>query len=380
MTRGGRTFLFCRRAAVMYKQLNIRDEVLFQTFGARLAEILEVSSGPLRPLQSDRRLGSAAGQDALTRPRKRSSRGEAEGAVMAYLSACGRLNIRPHQAHEFFNHVGPSARARHDVPRLVALAQLAAKFGLADTGEASCILAVVCTAFEGATPSRGYASQAITGQLLLALIFDESACNTRDRALVAAISAVNSSFGCALNSLDEQLAQQLQVTELACRLERPGTMQMLEIRGLSGFLEGVRHLEQSFFGPLPKSSSQQHLQVSGALHELGVQHRTEERLDPYIADVRLTTNQSLIEIDGPLHFVGNSQRYDMKSSLKHRLLTKQGWQVHHIAWNDWPEHHHSRMSYVARLLRKPAPGRHLLEYAPLQSSTSQEYVAPELVE
>ena len=36
---------------------------------------------------------------------------------------------------------------------------------------------------------------------------------------------------------------------------------------------------------------------------------------------------------GPLHFVGNSQRYDMKSSLKHRLLTKQGWQVHHIAWN-----------------------------------------------
>ena len=57
---------------------------------------------------------------------------------------------------------------------------------------------------------RGYASQAITGQLLLALIFDESACETRDRALVAAVGAVNASFGCNLKSLDEQLARQLQ--------------------------------------------------------------------------------------------------------------------------------------------------------------------------
>ena len=119
---------------------------------------------------------------------------------------------------------------------------------------------------------------------------------------------------------------------------------------------------------------------------------------------------------GPLHFVGSTQRYDMKSSLKHRLLTKQGWQVHHIAWNatcleqvqlvlpipgagkrtpkqDWPEHHHSRMSYIARLgsrspnamrsrmffrtsdgrhprlLRRPPPGKHLLQYTPLQPST-----------
>eukprot|EP00439_Symbiodinium_sp_Y106_P024472 s7748_g2.t9 len=326
-----------RRATAMYKQLNIRDEGLFQAFSKRLAELLEASTA----------------LSVSPRPKKGQSQGEAEGAVMAFLNACGRLNIQPPEVDGFFKSVGPAARARKDVPRLVALAQLAAKFGIASTREADRILAVVCAAFEGNAPSKGYASQAITGQLLLALIFDESAPWL---ALLAA------GF----------------VTELACRLERPGTLHMLELKGLSGFLEGVRCLEQSVFGPLPKSSSQQHLQVSGALQELGVQHRTEERLDPYIADVRLTTNQSLIEIDGPLHFVGSTQRYDMKSSLKHRLLTKQGWQVHHIAWNDWPEHHHSRMSYIARLLRRPPPGKHLLQYTPLQPSTCEERVERDL--
>ncbi|CAE7190509.1 unnamed protein product [Symbiodinium necroappetens] len=355
-----------RRATAMYKQLNIRDEGLFQAFGKRLAELLEAST--------------ALSVQSGPRPKKGQSRGE-EGAVMAFLNACGRLNIQPPEVDGFFKRVGPAARARKDVPRLVALAQLAAKFGIASTREADRILTVVCAAFEGNAPSsKGYASQAITGQLLLALIFDESACETRDRALVAAVGAVNASFGCNLKSLDEQLARQLQVTELACRLERPVPLHMLELKGLGGFLEGVRCLEQSVFGPLPKSSSQQHLQVSGALQELGVQHRTEERLDPYIADVRLTTNQSLIEIDGPLHFVGSTQRYDMKSSLKHRLLTKQGWHVHHIAWNDWPEHHHSRMSYIARLLRRPPPGKHLLQYTPLQPSICEEHADRDLVE
>ena len=44
-------------------------------------------------------------------------------------------------------------------------------------------------------------------------------------------------------------------------------------------------------------------------------------------------NRYRVSQAGPLHFVGGSQRYDMKTSLKHRLLTKQGWDVHHIAWN-----------------------------------------------
>ncbi|CAL1133626.1 unnamed protein product [Cladocopium goreaui] len=347
-----------RRIAALYKQLNLRNEELFQSLGTRLEELLQASAKTT--------------EQVAIRPRKLRSSGTAEAAVMAFLGACGRLNIVPLQAQNLLETVGPSARAKNDLPRLAALAQLAAKFGCAETGEANRILLFVSTAFERAVPDnptrKGYASQAVYGQLLLALIFDESTCEVRDRTLVASVQAVRSAFGEALGSLDERLARQLQVVELACRVERPGALQTLETKGLTLFLEGVKNLQESDALPLPKCSSQQHLQVSGALQELGVNHRMEEKLQPYIADVRLTRRQGLIEIDGPLHFVGGSKRYDMKTSLKHRLLTKQGWDVHHIAWNDWPEHHHSRLNYVARLLRSSAPGKHLMEYNPLESA------------
>ena len=72
----------------------------------------------------------------------------------------------------------------------------------------------VSTAFERAVPDtptrKGYASQAVYGQLLLALIFDESSCDVRDRTLVASVQAVHATFGAALGSLDERLARQLQ--------------------------------------------------------------------------------------------------------------------------------------------------------------------------
>jgi hypothetical protein len=83
-----------------------------------------------------------------------------------------------------------------------------------DKCEANRILLFVSTAFERAVPDnptrKGYASQAVYGQLLLALIFDESTCEVRDRTLVASVQAVHSAFGEALGSLDERLARLLQ--------------------------------------------------------------------------------------------------------------------------------------------------------------------------
>ena len=45
----------------------------------------------------------------------------------------------------------------------------------------------------------------------------------------------------------------------------------------------------------------------------------QERLDPYIADVRLTTNQSLIEIDGILAFVTAGSQSVRGKSLTRRV-------------------------------------------------------------
>merc|ERR1712118_593191 len=109
---------------------------------------------------------------------------------------------------------------------------------------------------------------------------------------------------------------------------------------------------------------------------MGVRHSLEEKLLPYIADVRVRGRQQLIEIDGPLHFVGGTNRYDLKSMLKHRLLTKQGWQVHHIAWHDWPASFHSRWNYLNRLLRSRAPDKHFAEYCPLATKQSDYHGVP----
>lgn len=88
----------------------------------------------------------------------------------------------------------------------------------------------VSTAFERAVPDtptrKGYASQAVYGQLLLALIFDESSCDVRDRTLVASVQAVHATFGAALGSLDERLARQLQA---------PWCIAILAIHGHTGY-------------------------------------------------------------------------------------------------------------------------------------------------
>lgn len=90
--------------------------------------------------------------------------------------------------------------------------------GLGSTCQANQILIVVSAAFERAVPdapmSKGYASQAVYGQLLMALVFDETECQMRDRALVASIHAVFADFGSAIAALDERLARQLQAFSL----------------------------------------------------------------------------------------------------------------------------------------------------------------------
>lgn len=362
------------RISTLFRQLNIRDEALFQALGARL--LLDLGAPRLLKLASSSASASAsAPPPSLAMTASSAKVGQQMiTASLSFLVACGRLSLTPPQLPYLFDIVARSALKTRDLPRLTALAGLAAKFGI----QAHEVLQSVSESLaEGglnrSQRSHGYASQAVFGQLLLALVFDETPCPNRDEALGKVVSAVFTSFGSSLLSLDERLARQLQVAGLACQLERPQALEILEARGLLAFLTQVARLPASDLGPLPKSSSEQHLQVSACLQELGVRHRLEEKILPYIADVRISTGTPvLIEIDGPLHFVGQTSRYDMKSALKHRLLSKQGWQVHHIAWNDWPIHHHSRLNYVARLLRSPAPPPVLLAYQPLSLALQDE--------
>lgn len=155
-----------------------------------------------------------------------------------------------------------------------------------------------------------------------------------------------------------------------------------------------------FHGPeqgstnLTNRSSMFHYQVSLALSDLGMDHNLEKPLPGgYTADIQLKDDPSkLIEIDGPMHFrvrfedalafdvegdgeaasstsagagrdltsVPNSALntippvpipiYDASSQLKHRLLTKLGFQVFHIPYFQWPGRRIERTRFLQNLL------------------------------
>merc|ERR1712194_684725 len=90
---------------------------------------------------------------------------------------CGRLNIITEHVQPIFEVVAPVVRARQDMGHLTALAQLSAKFGLASHAEADKVLQAVCVCFQmpESQRKRGYTSQVVYGQLLLALVFSEEA-------------------------------------------------------------------------------------------------------------------------------------------------------------------------------------------------------------
>lgn len=355
-----------KKICTIYRQLGLREIALFELLGMRLVSILE-GGFTVHPH------GPTCAPDLSTNdlPRKTSMPAPAN-AAMSFLMSCGRLNILTSNALRLFELVSPYVRATRDVAHLVSLTQLAAKLGFAGNTEATAVYNAVRLNLDSSntwTPAHRYASQVVYGQLILSLVFDEAPCDAREDTLVAAIAAVYNTFGASPSAMSEQLARQLQVAELACRLERPLTLEKLAAAGLTQFLSDVKELNHGT-PMLTKVSSQQHLQVSGALQQLGIKHRLEFPVLPYVADLRVYGGPRLIEIDGPLHFIGQTKTYDLKSTLKHRLLTKQGWEVHHIAWSDWPTSWHSRLNYISKLLRSCAPDASMLEYTPLAERSS----------
>uniref|UniRef100_A0A0G4IFE9 RAP domain-containing protein n=1 Tax=Chromera velia CCMP2878 TaxID=1169474 RepID=A0A0G4IFE9_9ALVE len=216
--------------------------------------------------------------------------------------------------------------------------------------------------------------------------------------------------------MSDHLALQVQVAELAIRLERPLVFARLSAEG-KRLLREIHSQEPVTRMELPALSSKQHFQLCDALRDLGASFSTEMQIGPYSIDVRLEDSRVLVEVDGPLHFVtegdgeeqgeeegreggdaceetqtfteeqggteaaefstkrkrkdepassldSHSERaeirpheYHVKSILKHRLLTKLGWRVHHIAYDDWPALRHNRQKVTRRLIfgGEPAP-------------------------
>ncbi|CAA9989430.1 RAP protein, putative [Plasmodium knowlesi strain H] len=88
-------------------------------------------------------------------------------------------------------------------------------------------------------------------------------------------------------------------------------------------LKLIKLITEKLAGPL-KTNSQDNPNSSSE----GAQNNGE---DSIFADNRPIA----IEVDGPSHFYANSNRYTTYTKLKHRILTKLGYNVIHISYIDW---------------------------------------------
>ncbi|KAF4673836.1 Meiotic nuclear division protein 1 [Perkinsus olseni] len=156
--------------------------------------------------------------------------------------------------------------------------------------------------------------------------------------LLGAVVEYLAQSGVGPSRLDTYCQINLCVIELHIRLERPLLWCALSQRA-RGFLAVVSQLRvNNQYDALPTMSSQQHLVVSRELSDLEVSHTLEVALQqPYLIDVVISNSRKLLEIDGPRHFINGTERPTVTTELKHRLLTRLGYDVRHIRWDSWPK-------------------------------------------
>jgi len=311
--------------AAVFRKLQIQDVPLMRALSLRSIEILA----------SDRRGGARA----------------AAGVI----ATCSKLNVDPGEdlLERMVAGVLPTV-SFGDIQRLALLMQVLSKFDLEENQVFADVLAKAQRML-GAAGAKSKARPWLVGvgQMLLPLVFDPGLHrDTKDKLLIAALQKIRQfhlTLGDDYDGLDEQLVRQLQICELAMRIERPMAWIAAQEEGLTPWLNMIRQAKVEALD-LAKATSEQHQQVAGILEYLR-DHDLEVVIGPYITDIRVHRSRTLIEVDGPLHFINrDTERYSATSRLKHRLLRKMGWRLVNLQWRDWPAMRHSRVGAVQALL------------------------------
>ncbi|EAN32417.2 RAP domain protein [Theileria parva strain Muguga] len=86
------------------------------------------------------------------------------------------------------------------------------------------------------------------------------------------------------------------------------------------------------------TSSSAHKEISHYLNLIGLTHKNEVQVGPYLIDiVPVCAENVAIEYDGPSHFYVETVMRNIKSILKHEILKSRGWKVIHIPYQEWAQ-------------------------------------------
>ena len=136
------------------------------------------------------------------------------------------------------------------------------------------------------------------------------------------------------NELNYPAVYQLQIVELYLRLLEPGVYDAMrqELKTLLAKARKVNIVVDDYM----QNSSRLHRRISQWFTRVGLHHRSEVFLGPFMLDM-VIGNRVVVEIDGPSHFYRDTNTRTASSLLKHNLLKAMGFHVRHLPYQEWQQ-------------------------------------------
>ncbi|CAJ1327574.1 unnamed protein product [Effrenium voratum] len=136
------------------------------------------------------------------------------------------------------------------------------------------------------------------------------------------------------NELSYPALYQLQMVELFLRLLTPSVYDDMrqELKSLLAKARKVNVVVDDYM----QSSSRLHRRISRWFMRVGLQHRSEVFVGPFMLDM-LIGERVVVEIDGPSHFYRDTNTRTASSLLKHLLLRAMGFHVRHLPYQEWQQ-------------------------------------------
>eukprot|EP00397_Hematodinium_sp_SG-2012_P007307 GEMP01007350.1.p1 GENE.GEMP01007350.1~~GEMP01007350.1.p1 ORF type:complete len:995 (+),score=246.36 GEMP01007350.1:141-3125(+) len=139
---------------------------------------------------------------------------------------------------------------------------------------------------------------------------------------------------------------QLQMLELYLRFVEPTIFEQLstEEKDVLARARRVNVVVDDYM----QSSSKMHRRISRVFTRVGLHHRSEVYIGPFMLDIVLGS-KLIVEVDGPSHFFQDTNTRTTASLLKHTILEKMGYTVRHLIWQEWNQcgSHQKKLLYCA---------------------------------
>eukprot|EP00927_Polykrikos_kofoidii_P038478 TRINITY_DN32824_c0_g1_i1.p1 TRINITY_DN32824_c0_g1~~TRINITY_DN32824_c0_g1_i1.p1 ORF type:complete len:1256 (+),score=187.27 TRINITY_DN32824_c0_g1_i1:212-3979(+) len=124
----------------------------------------------------------------------------------------------------------------------------------------------------------------------------------------------------------------LQMVELYVRLFEPRVFNEMRLE-LKALLVKARRINV-VVDDYMQNSSMMHRSISRWFHRVGLHHRSEVFLGPFMLDMLIGTTV-VVEVDGPFHFYRDTNSRSARSILKDFLLRRMGFHVVHLPYQEW---------------------------------------------